>query len=97
MKSASDIVMKLLGILLLTAATLKGWQLLTEPMTNNDIWTNRTFLIFTVDLEIALGIWLLSGLLKKAAWLATISYLSMFSVITIYKGIAGAESWGCLS
>jgi len=95
MKSASDIVLKLLGVLLLTAAVLKGWQLLTEPMANKDIWTNRAFLIFTVEFELALGIWLLSGIFKKFAWLATLACFSMFAVITLYKGISGAESCGC--
>ena len=95
MKSANDIVLKLLGILLVVAAVLKGWQLLTEPMANNDIWTNRIFLILTVEFEIALGIWLLSGLFKKAAWMATISCFSLFSFVSLYKGLAGAESCGC--
>lgn len=95
MKSASDIVLKLLGILLLTAAILKGWQLLTEPMANTDIWNNRAFLIFTVEFEIALGIWLLSGVFKKLAWLVTLACFSMFAIITLYKGISGAESCGC--
>ncbi len=95
MKSANDIVLKLLGILLLTAAVLKGWQLLTEPVANNDIWSYRPFLIFTVEFEIALGIWLVSGLFKKAAWLAAISCFSLFSFITLYKGLSGAESCGC--
>ncbi|MCK4793198.1 MAG: hypothetical protein KAV87_56225 [Desulfobacteraceae bacterium] len=31
MKNASDIAVKILAIALLIAATLKGWQLLTEP------------------------------------------------------------------
>jgi len=95
MKSASNIVLKLLGVLLLTAAVLKGWQLLTEPMANKDIWTNRAFLIFTVEFELALGIWLLSGFFKKLAWLVTLACFSMFAVITLYKGISGAESCGC--
>ncbi len=95
MKSASNIVLKLLGLLLLTGAVLKGWQLLTEPMANSDIWTNRAFLIVTVQFEIALGIWLLSGLFKKAAWLAVISCFSLFSFITLYKGLTGAASCGC--
>ena len=46
-------------------------------------------------MELAIGIWLLSGLLKKAAWLAAISCFSLFSMITLYKGITGAESCGC--
>ncbi len=94
-KSASNIVLKLLGLLLLTGAALKGSQLLTEPMANSDIWTNRAFLIFTVEFEIALGIWLLSGLFKKTAWLAVITCFSLFSLITLYKGLTGAASCGC--
>lgn len=95
MKSASDIVLKLLGILLLTAAVLKGWQLLTEPVANNDIWSYRPFLILTVEFEIALAIWLLSGLFKKAAWLATLTCFTLFSFITLYKALSGAVSCGC--
>ena len=32
MKNASDIVLKILAIILLTPAVLKGWQLITEPL-----------------------------------------------------------------
>ena len=95
MKAVSNTVLKLLGILLLVAAVLKGWQLLTEPAANNDIWSYRPFLILTVEFELALGIWLLSGLFKKAAWLAAISCFSFFSAITLYNGLSGAESCGC--
>lgn len=95
MSKAPDIVTKLLAALLLVAAVLKGWQLLTEPAANNDIWTYRPFLILTVEFELALGIWLLSGLFKKAAWLATIVCFSLFSMITLYKGITGYASCGC--
>jgi hypothetical protein len=95
MKKANNILLKALAVLLLTAAIMKGWQLLTEPMSNKDIWTNRAFLILTVEFEIALGIWLLSGLFKKAAWLAAITCFSLFSFITLYKALTGAESCGC--
>ncbi len=95
MEKASNIVVKILAIALLTAAVLKGWQLLTEPVANNDIWSYRPFLILTVEFELALAIWLLSGLFKKAAWLATLLCFSVFSAITLYKGFTGAESCGC--
>jgi hypothetical protein len=45
MKASGNVILKLLGILLLTAAVLKAWQLLTEPVANNDIWTYRPFLV----------------------------------------------------
>ena len=76
MKLANKIVLKLLGILLLTASVLKGWQLLTEPVANADIWSYRPFLILTVEFELALAIWLLSGLFKKVAWLVAFHILS---------------------
>jgi len=95
MEKANNILLKLLGLLLLTAAALKGWQLITEPVANKDIWSYRPFLIFTVEFELALGIWLLSGLFKKAAWLAALLCFSLFSAITLYKGISGADSCGC--
>ena len=95
MKTANDIVLKALGALLIIAGTLKGWQLLTEPVANNSIWTWRPFMVLQVDFELALGIWLLSGLYKKAAWLTVLLCFSAFSLITLYKGITGAESCGC--
>jgi len=95
MKTTSNIVLRLLGVLLLTAAVLKGWQLLTEPVANSDIWSYRPFLILTVEFELALGIWLLSGLFKKAAWLAALLCFLGFSAITLYKAVTGAASCGC--
>jgi len=88
MKSASDIVLKLLGILLLTAAVLKGWQLLTEPIVDSYIWTHR-------PVELVLGIWLLSGRSKKTAWLAALLCFALFSAVPLYKSAAGAVSCGC--
>ncbi len=41
---ASNIVVKISAIVLLIAAVLKGWQLLTEPVANNDIWSYRPLL-----------------------------------------------------
>lgn len=95
MKASSNAVLKVLGILLLVAAVLKGWQLLTEPVANSDIWSYRPFLILTVELELALAIWLLSGVFRKAAWLAGLLCFSFFSMITLYKAVTGAASCGC--
>jgi hypothetical protein len=95
MKLANSILLKALGILLLTAAVLKGWQLLTEPVANSDIWSYRPFLILAVEFELALAVWLLSGLFRKAAWLASLSCFSLFSMITFYKAVTGAASCGC--
>ena len=91
--SANDIVLKVLGLLLLTAAVLKGHELLTVPMANNDVWTWRPFLIFQVEFELALGIWLLSGLFKRLAWLAALLCFALFCGVSLYKALTGAASF----
>jgi hypothetical protein len=91
----SYIVLKVLGFILLVAALLKGHELLTVPVAGKDLWSWRPFLILTVEFEFALSIWLLSGLLKKAAWLASLLCFSLFSTITLYKAVTGAASCGC--
>ncbi len=93
--SASDIVLKVLGVLLLTAAVLKGHELLTVPTANQDLWSWRPVLIFQVEFELALGIWLLSGVFKRLAWLAGLACFGLFCGVTLYKGLTGAASCGC--
>lgn len=95
MKRGCGVVLRLLGLLLLTGAALKGYQLLTEPLADADLWSNRHFLIFVVEFELALSLWLLSGLYKKAAWLAATGCFLVFSCVTLYKGLTGAASCGC--
>jgi hypothetical protein len=94
-KVLNQAILKVLGILLLAAAVLKGHELLTTPMANTDIWSNRYFLIFQVEFELALSIWLLSGLFRRAAWLVVLGCFTLFCCVTLYKGLTGAASCGC--
>jgi len=93
--SGSDAVLRILGLLLLTAAVLKGHELLTVPVANRGLWTWRPFLIFQAECELALGLWLLSGLFKRLAWLATLLCFGLFCCVTLYKSLTGAASCGC--
>lgn len=95
MRLANSMLLRALGVLLLTASVLKGWQLMNEPLANNSIWSSRWFHIMEVEFELAMGVWLVSGLFKKAAWLASLGIFSMFSIITLFKGITDYSSWGC--
>ena len=98
MKRAESItiwVLKALGTLLIVAAALKAHQLLTEPVANTDIWSYRPVLILLVECELALGLWLLSGLLPRLAWLTALACFSFFCVVTLYKALTGAASCGC--
>lgn len=90
-----DWVLRVLGGLLVTAALLKGHELFTLPVANKDIWSYRPFLIFQVECELALGLWLLSGLWKRAAWWISLLCFALFCGVTLYKALTGAASCGC--
>ncbi len=91
----STVVMGLLGLLLLTAAVLKGYELLARPLANNNLWSYRPFLIFEVEFEVVLGLWLVSGLWRRWSWWIALLCFVGFCGVTLYKGLTGAESCGC--
>jgi len=95
MKSASNIVLKILGVLLIVAAVLKGHELLTVPVAGRSIWTSRGFLIVQIELELALGLWIVSGIAKRAVWWVVVGCFILFGGISLYKGLTGADSCGC--
>ncbi len=58
-------------------------------------WESYEFLLMQIPLEFALGAWMVSGLFRKAAWIAgTLAYFG-FIFATLSKVITGAESCGC--
>ncbi len=92
--------MMLAGLLLIVAAGLKfhemvatcvpSWQ--DNPM---GFWESYEFFLIQIPLEFALGVWLVSGLFRKAASIAgTLAYFG-FIFVTIFKIVTGAESCGC--
>jgi hypothetical protein len=58
-------------------------------------WESYEFFLIQIPLEFALGVWLVCGLFRKAAWVAgTLAYLGFIGV-TLIKAVTGAESCGC--
>ncbi|MBN2513122.1 MAG: hypothetical protein JXB18_09315 [Sedimentisphaerales bacterium] len=98
MKTMNRIIMTLAGLMLIIASIMKFHQLLTEPILGwkeGGLWESYEFFLVQIPLELSLGIWLVSGLFRKAAWLVgTLSFLG-FIVITAYKMHIGDESCGC--
>ncbi len=84
-----------LGVLLLTAAALKGHQLATEPVAETGLLTSRWFLIAVVEFELFFGLWLLAGLLPKWTWRATLLCFGGFACMALYKALSGEASCGC--
>lgn len=58
-------------------------------------WESYEFFLIQIPLEFALGVWLVCGLFRKAAWIAgTLCYLG-FICVTLGKALLGLESCGC--
>ncbi|PKL50373.1 MAG: hypothetical protein CVV39_01580 [Planctomycetes bacterium HGW-Planctomycetes-1] len=95
MKKANIIVMWITGLVLLFATAMKIHQLLTEPIISKGFWESWEFFLIQIPLELGLGIWLISGLFRKAGWLLALISFAGFIVVTLHKGLIGAESCGC--
>jgi hypothetical protein len=84
-----------LSLLLLSAASLKGYELFAAPLPETSLWTSRAFRIGAVEAEALLGLWLLSGLRPRGArWAALAAFLAFFG-ISLSKALAGEASCGC--
>jgi hypothetical protein len=98
MKTMNKVVMTLAGLLLIVASIMKIHQLLNEPIhgwKEGGFWESYEFFLVQIPLELSLGLWLVSGLFRKAAWLVgTLAYLGFIGV-TAYKMYTGEESCGC--
>lgn len=87
--------MAIAGVVLIVAAALKMHHLLTEPIISTGFWESWLFFVIQIPLELGLGIWLLCGLFRKAAWIVGVFAFTLFIGVTLHKGITGAASCGC--
>ncbi|MGO8746693.1 MAG: MauE/DoxX family redox-associated membrane protein [Thermoguttaceae bacterium] len=90
-----DAVRIVLGILLLTAAALKGYQLATEPPLGTGLLDAWWLLVVVIEGEIALGLALVAGIRKRLTWAAALACFSVFAVVSLAKTVGGEASCGC--
>jgi hypothetical protein len=95
MRRANRIIAVVTGLVLIIAAGFKIHQLLTEPIISKGFWESWLFFVIQIPLELGLGIWLVSGLFRKAAWMIAVMAFGLFILVTLQKGLIGAESCGC--
>jgi thiol-disulfide isomerase/thioredoxin len=95
MRIANRIITVVAGLVLIVASVLKIHQLLTEPIVSKGFWESWEFFLIQIPLELGLGIWLVCGLFRKAAWMLAVLAFGLFIVVTLQKGLIGAESCGC--
>ena len=92
---AYDILRWALGVVLLAAAGLKVQQAMAGPVVEDGRVVSRVWLLLHVEFEVVLGLWLLSGLYRRLAWLAAAATFLTFAVVTAMRGVHGAASCGC--
>ncbi len=87
--------LKLLGLLLITAAALKlhGWAV--DPVRPTGWFAIPAVQFAIVLVEALLGVWFLTGWAKSAAWLVAFSLFTLFSVVSFRQGWIGEASCGC--
>jgi hypothetical protein len=84
-----------LALLLLAAAGLKAYALVTVSVGGETLWSSFWFLLGVMQFELGLGVWLLSGYWPRAARFAAIGAFSAFSLVALSRGLSGADSCGC--
>jgi hypothetical protein len=84
-----------LGLVLVTAALLKGYELATGPVLPTRWFSSRWFLIGVVEFEFFLGLWLLLGFLARLAQRVTIACFIVFACFSSYLALSGAASCSC--
>lgn len=89
------IVSRVIGVLLLVAAGLKLHGLAVEPVGHVGVFAAPEWQFGIVEVEILLGLWLLSGHKPVWAWLFALLMFSAFAAINSYQGWVGYASCGC--
>jgi hypothetical protein len=84
-----------LGLFLLVTAGLKIHGVYTDPYSQESILLTPRLLVALIEIEIVLGLWLLSGLAPRAAWLASLVFFTLGAAANLYMAFEGQRSCGC--
>ena len=85
-----------IAALLFFAALMKTWQLATAQYGGVGLFFDPLFILFVTFFEISFAAWLLTGILTKQTWVATIGLFTLFLLISLSKALSGASTCGCL-
>jgi hypothetical protein len=89
------VVRILLGVLLLVAAALKAHGLTLDPLSQESFLASPRLLVATIEMEILLGLWLLSGWAARGAWVVALGFFAILAGVSLYLALAGQASCGC--
>ncbi|MCS7017126.1 MAG: hypothetical protein NZM42_13555 [Gemmatales bacterium] len=94
--SRSRFVPSVLGVVLLVAALMKGYEVANQDFTGATLVGSRPFLILLVLFELALGQWVLGGLYpRETSWLILVTFIAFFQA-ALYFALSKEPSCHCL-
>lgn len=85
----------LIALILFVAAALKAHHLATGPVFGSGWTDSRSFQMVAVNIELFMGLWLLSGVSSILAWRACGGLFLVFAIVVFGKALTGAASCGC--
>lgn len=89
------VVFAALGLLLLTTALLKAQGPADGVFGQNTILFSPRVRFLVMEAEAILGLWLLSGWAKRAAWFFVVAFFFVVAGFSLYLGLMGQSSCGC--
>jgi hypothetical protein len=90
-----DVLRLILGCLLLTAAAFKAHGLAIDPVPQDSYLASPRIIVASIELEIIVGGWLLSGWSSRAARTVAIGFFAILGVTSLYLALEGQSSCGC--
>jgi hypothetical protein len=85
----------LLGLLLLTSAILKLSGDAPASLGQNSVLFSPPVRMLTIEAELLLGLWLVSGWQAGAARLAALSFFGLLAAVSLWLALEGQSSCGC--
>ena len=85
----------ILGVVLLVAAWLKVQGLASSPASPESAFGSSRLYFATIEVEIILGLWLLSGWWARAVRVVSLVCFTAFAGMSLYLGLIGQSSCGC--
>jgi hypothetical protein len=86
----------LAGLLCLAAAALKSHGMALGPLSRDSVLSSPPLQVAAIEIEILLGVWLLSGQYRGTAWLAAMIWFMVLGGASLYLALVGQRSCGCL-
>ncbi len=91
----SHVVRFILGVVLLLSAGFKAHSLWTDPVPVFGLFTSPRWQVALIELEVLLGLWLVSGLYRRGAWLSAVGAFGALAAVSLYLALSGQPSCGC--